>query len=481
MTLAKGISMRRAPTWLAIGLFMFAANYAHSQEAARLPPPDSPVFHPDPSWIGAQTGGPPEQKNDAQAPPAANQPQPTDAAAQGPAPGGEAPAGPNPRMIGDKPGYSVLKFTTATTTQTINTFQNVTTTKTVPQTTIQPIQQTFVGPVTQITTINGGVDIIRGPVIVTGQGPVTTLVNVPVTVQVPKTIQQPTTVTVMTRVPLASAGAFSIAENQSPMPEDRAYFTYNYYNDLHGPAGAFAASHSDIQHTTLDGFPATVTTVIPGIAPVHADLHREVFGLEKTFLDGDASIGLRVPLFQTLGDGTFNQHDLGDVSVLLNFAFYRDRASGNVISGGLLVTTPTGPSVDSIDGDIHPVLLQPFVGGRWDFDSWFIQGFSSVAVPTDGREVTALFNDFGVGYWVYRGGSGQFLSAVIPTLEAHITTPVNHRGANDPITVPDIVDLTAGLHFGLGQRSMLTFGVVAPVTGPPPFAVEALVQFNVQY
>jgi hypothetical protein len=151
-TLAKGISMRRAPTWLAIGLFMFIANHAHAQEAPRLPPPDSAVFHPDPSWIGAQTGGPPEQKNDAQAPSATNQPQATDAAAQGPAPGGEAPAGPNPRMIGDKPGYFVLKFATATTTQTINTFQNVTTFKTVPVTTIQPIQQSFVGPVTQITS-----------------------------------------------------------------------------------------------------------------------------------------------------------------------------------------------------------------------------------------------------------------------------------------------------------------------------------------
>jgi hypothetical protein len=70
------------------------------------------------------------------------------------------------------------------------------------------------------------------------------------------------------------------------------------------------------------------------------------------------------------------------------------------------------------------------------------------------------------------------LNGVIPTFEAHVTTPLNHRNNEALITVPDLVILTSGVHFNLARRSRLTLGVATPVTGPTPFSVEAVAQFN---
>jgi len=130
-----------------------------------------------------------------------------------------------------------------------------------------------------------------------------------------------------------------------------------------------------------------------------------------------------------------------------------------------MVTAPTGPPVYTVVGNIHPWLLQPFLGYRLSLDRFYVQGFSSVAVPTDERQVLGMFNDIGAGYWLYRASGSGFISAIIPTVEAHVTTPLNHRNVNDPITIPDFVALTAGVHIGLANRAMLTVGVVVPVTG----------------
>lgn len=313
-------------------------------------------------------------------------------------------------------------------------------------------------------------------------------------------------VTTVTRVPVVSLGAFKIAENQSPLPEDRVFLTYNYFDGVRGPGGSFGSPSTLTQPTTFtfqpppftvlipvragpprqviitpppQTLPATINTVIPGAAPPQVDIHRAVFGFEKTILDGSASVGIRVPVFDAHGSD-FSQSDLGDITMFLNYAFYRD-AAGNVLSGGLAVTVPTGPRVDTTEGNIHPVLFQPFIGYRLNLDRFYLQGFTSVAVPTDSQAVTALFNDIGVGYYLYRGDGERRVTALIPTVEVHVTTPLNHHQATDALTVPDIVAFTGGMHIGLGSRSMLTVGVTAPVTGPRPWNVEAVAQFNFRF
>jgi hypothetical protein len=247
--------------------------------------------------------------------------------------------------------------------------------------------------------------------------------------------------------PFAVRSSFKIAENESPRPEDRLFVTYNYFNRINN-------------------------------SPI--DVHRETIGFEKTFLEGNASIGLRAPFLQETGEGT-NTSQFGDLTIILKGALLNDPCSGNVLAGGLAVTAPTAGGV--ADTPIHPTLLQPWVGGILGSRDLYVHGFSSILIPTDDRDVTVWFNDIGIGYFLYRnrgcGCDDRLLTAIVPTFEVHVTTPLNHRGSEaTPVGLQDIVDLTFGTWFGIGKRSWLATAIVTPVTGPKPFDVEAQVYFN---
>src|SRR5262249_405276 len=137
-----------------------------------------------------------------------------------------------------------------------------------------------------------------------------------------------------------------------------------------------------------------------------------------------------------------------------------------------------GRSIPITDGSFHDTLIQPFVGYLWNSDQFFIQGFHSVAVPTDARDVTLLFNDLGVNYWLYRGSPDRPLSSVVSAIEAHLTTPVNDRNCDGPIVVRDTLILTGGVHLGVFRNSLLSLGIATPVTGAHLFNVETFLQFN---
>jgi hypothetical protein len=259
------------------------------------------------------------------------------------------------------------------------------------------------------------------------------------------------------RVPVTTAGGFKIAEGESPRPVDRVFFFYNFFGDI---------------NSSING--ATSSSL---------DLHREVFGFEKTILDGDASIGVRVPFFQLAGDPAADSSHFGDLSVIFKYALINDRRTGDVLSTGAVLTAPTGKSlVSAVNPDIHAWLFQPYVGYIYNMDEIYLQGFTSIAVPTDSRDATLLFNDAGIGYRLFTTPADEVITAVVPAFEIHVNTPLNHRGSHsEPVGVPDWVDLTAGCHVGLYHRSTLSIGVCTPVTGPKPFEVEALAQFNLRF
>src|SRR5262249_29645678 len=157
--------------------------------------------------------------------------------------------------------------------------------------------------------------------------------------------------------------------------------------------------------------------------------------------------------------------DFGDLSIIFKYAFINERPAGNVLSAGLVVTAPTGRSfVSAIEPDIHPTLLQPYVGYIYNMGPVFLQGFSSIVVPTDVRDVTLLFNDAGIASRFYSTPADELITCVVPALEVHVNTPLNHRGSQaEPVGVPDWVDLTAGCHIGIYHRSTLSLGVATPV------------------
>ena len=245
-----------------------------------------------------------------------------------------------------------------------------------------------------------------------------------------------------------SGGAFKIADNESPRPEDRLFATYTYFNEV---------------------------LTRPG----KADFHQEIFGFEKVLLDGYASVGLRAPVFEIPGDGSVGRSDFGDLSILLKYAWL-DTKAGDVVSTGLVVTVPTGPNFTLADGtSLHPVILQPYVGGLVNLDRFYFHGFTSLAAPTDVRDAVLLFNDLGIGYRFYQGRETAVLSYVIPTVEAHIDTPLSHRGSQRlGVAALDEVIFTYGVHLGLFKKTQLSLGIATPVTGPLPFDLEALAELN---
>ena len=267
------------------------------------------------------------------------------------------------------------------------------------------------------------------------------------------------------------ARGFKIADNQSPRPQDRFFFTFNYFNNL----------NADLNRRLGGTFH-------------NENIYRELFGFEKTFLDGNASVGVRVPLNTISADssvrglgGTFTS--AGNLSFFTKYVLWKsDENFSNLVSTGLAVTVPNGPTAFAgapYSGGFRDVQIQPFVGYFFSRDRWYFQGFEAVDVPTDARDVTMLYNDLGIGYFAYRNVDPRgWLRAIAPTFETHINVPLNHAGsfvATDRAATPNVVDLTFGINVFLGERSVLSLAYIRPVTGPLPFNGEFALLFNYNF
>jgi hypothetical protein len=240
--------------------------------------------------------------------------------------------------------------------------------------------------------------------------------------------------------------SMKIAENESPRPQDRVFAAYNYYDNI--------ASEGIV------------------------DLHRTFVGFEKTFLSGDASVGLRVPFFHLYDHFQGTKSGIDDLTILLKYAVVNEPDA--VFSVGLTVTIPTGPAYAPVVGSPRDIVwFQPYLGWYLARGDWYVHGFSSVLTPTDSIASTYWFNDIGVGYWLYRGASDQcLLTGIIPTMEIHVNTPLSHRAEDDPERHRDAVNLTVGTHFVFGERTSLGVALAAPLSSPRPFDYELLANLN---
>ena len=258
-----------------------------------------------------------------------------------------------------------------------------------------------------------------------------------------------------------------ISDNQSPIPQDRVFYSFNYFDNLNASVNRHELSPiSNLQ------------------------VYHQLFGLEKTFLDGRASIGFRVPLntisfnssVQGLG-GTSTAP--GDLSIFLKYILHR--RENFLFTGGLQVTAPTGPGAfggSKYYSYFRDTQIQPFVGYLFTRDRFYLQGFSSVNAPTMSQDVTLLFNDVSIGYYAYRPTDpNKFVTAIVPTAEAHLTTPLNHRGFSptDLASTPDILNMTFGTNLELRRRAILSAAYVTPVTGPKPFNAELVLLLNIRF
>jgi hypothetical protein len=263
-------------------------------------------------------------------------------------------------------------------------------------------------------------------------------------------------------------GAYKISENEGPRPVDRVYVSYNFFHDINPSLS------------------------VPGLPIIN--VHRQTFGIEKTFLDGDASIGLRLPLIQITGPSNLDRATVGDLSVILKFALINNPfqptsdgslLGGEVLSTGIVITAPTGGAAafTAQDPIIHPTLIQPFIGGIKTFRNSYFQFISSIAVPTDSRDTTYMFNTMQYGYLLYRNPTGdRIVNSITPIAELHVNTPFNNRPFNRlPIGATDIISTTVGASLGIGSRSSLNVGTNVPISGPRPYTIESIIQLNVRF
>jgi hypothetical protein len=260
---------------------------------------------------------------------------------------------------------------------------------------------------------------------------------------------------------------FKIAENMSPRPQDRLFSTFNYFNDVNGQV------NRRLGNTFQD-----------------MKVYRQIYGFEKTFLNGDASFGLRVPVNTITADSPIRGlgntgTSFGNITAFTKFIVWKDATAANLVSTGFAVTAPSGPTAFGgapYSVGFRDVQIQPFVGYFFSKDRWYLQGFEAIDVPTDSRDVTMFYSDVGVGYFVYRSPDrGALLKAIAPTFETHLNVPLNHQGSfrvGDPASTATILDFTFGVNFFVGERGALSVGYVQPVTAPQPFSYEWSLLFN---
>jgi hypothetical protein len=271
-----------------------------------------------------------------------------------------------------------------------------------------------------------------------------------------------------------SIRGIKISEDQSPRPQDRLYFTFNYFQGV-----------NDQVNQRLQ-------------APIgYTQVFRYIGGFEKTFLDGQGSIGLRVPLdsvtanssSRASGDFGGTSTAIGDMSIYAKYILLENRDNGNLLSGGMALGVPTGPGkfagLNSFASITNTTSFQPFLGYIVNSGRFYLHGFTAIDVPANSQDVTLIYNDAGIGYFLRRpdpdSNVSRMISTIAPTFEVHVTDPLNHRNPysrQDAVGMTDIVDLTYGLNIGIYSRTLLTFAVVTPVTSPKPFDFEAVVFLN---
>ena len=264
---------------------------------------------------------------------------------------------------------------------------------------------------------------------------------------------------------------FKVTENMSPRPQDRIFYDFNYYDNLNG--------------TINRALQVPVTNI---------KAYRSIWGAEKTFNDGKGSVGFRLPLNTVTADSSGNQYStptstsLGDLSIFGKYILEENKKTGSLISVGLAITPPTGPQrfagAPYLYG-LNTLYIQPFLGWIWNSGRFYMQGFSAFDFPSSTSDVSMMYNDVGFGYFVIRSDDpNAFLTALAPTFEVHVNSPLNHR---DPFNrfdfagTPDAVNLTYGLNFGIRRTAVLTTALITPVASPKPFDVEWTLLLNIYY
>lgn len=260
-----------------------------------------------------------------------------------------------------------------------------------------------------------------------------------------------------------------LSENQSPRPQDRVFFNFNYYNNV----------NDTINRRDLSP-----------ITQMKAYVYN--FGIEKTFNNGLGSIGIRVPLDNLTANSYGNIVSTptstapGNLTIFAKYILAQNPRTGSLISAlwGITPQTATGRFAGApYLFPLNSTYFQPAIGYIYNHKNWYVQGFSGFTFPMNPNDVSLIYNDVAVGYFLLRDPNpNRWLQAVAPTFELHVNNPLNHRDPFNRLDLagsPDSVDLTFGLNFGFRNSVVLTAAYALPVSSPQPFDSEAILMLNI--
>jgi len=311
-------------------------------------------------------------------------------------------------------------------------------------------------------------------------------------------------------LPMAGGGSRvgKISENDSPIPRDRIFFSYNHFQNV-------------IQLSETPSNP-------PGPPLMRQEpIDRYTMGFEKTFFDGWTSVEVRMPLqgqidsqLQTVG---LNSNSVGNLTVVLKSLLYMNYSTA--VGAGMAIETPTGGdtfvrlSTANLQFQNQAPHLLPYIGfvwspgdPRWGWGSGlFLSGFAQLDINGSSNTIDVLgpnhsaigtlgkltdqnlgFLDIAAGYWVYRDPDAPRLTGIAAVTELHYTTTlqnadrINGTANGTAINLNatgnrfDVLNGTVGVQFLLFDASSLRIAGVFPLGGDDRrlFDSEVQVQFN---
>ena len=100
------------------------------------------------------------------------------------------------------------------------------------------------------------------------------------------------------------------------------------------------------------------------------------------------------------------------MNVYGKFILRQNKETGSLISVGISIS-PTTAGGNFAGAKylqyINTTEIQPFVGYLWSRGDFYLQGFSAFEFPVNQNQVTEMFNDIGVGYFLYRSNDPRGL------------------------------------------------------------------------
>lgn len=297
--------------------------------------------------------------------------------------------------------------------------------------------------------------------------------------------------------PGANIGRQKLSENTSPIPRDRVFINYNYFNNT-------------------------------PLAPGGVNVNRVTPGFEKTFFDGRMSFEMRMPFATTLDNtvdinGVTNSRDTEFGNLTMYFKALLWQSQKMAFSTGLGVTAPTAQDFAFVNNgtqvvrvDNESVHLLPFFAALYTpNERLFAQAMMQVDVDTNGNPVsvsgfddvsgqftgdlvrigrpydyTYMYLDFNVGYWTYLApNSGRFITGFAPMAEIHVNQTVGAASSTRAVVdgVPwqftspgslTSVNATVGANMILRDRATLTLGYGTPIGGIDQFDGEFRLSLN---